>query len=70
MFSDEEVNCRVTTSTVFLWLAIRQKGHLLTFNIIDRTPSAQISPSKLEQPWVENLQAAKVHSSWEDTKDA
>lgn len=42
---------------------------MFTFNIIDVTPSAQISVSKPEQPWVENPGAMKADSSWEDKQD-
>lgn len=51
-------------------LLSRQEGDLFTFNIIDVTPSAQISMSKPEQPWVENPGAVKADSSWEDKQDA
>lgn len=44
---------------------------LLTLNIIGVTLSAQISVFKIEQqPWVENLEAVKIGSSWEDKQDA
>lgn len=71
VFSDEEVNCRVATSTVLLQLVTKVEQDLLTFSVIDVTLNAQISVSKVEQqPRVENLEAVKIGSSWEDKQDA
>lgn len=47
------------------------EGDLLTFSVIDVTLHAQISVSKVEQRLrVENLEAVKIGSSWEDKQDA
>lgn len=61
----------MTTSAVLMQLVTKVEQDLLTFCIIDVTLNAQISVSKIElQPWVENLEAVRIGSSWEDKQDA
>lgn len=54
----------------FRGLLSRQKGDLFTFHLTDGTPKSQVSLSQLEQPWLENSEAVKLDSSWEDTQEA
>lgn len=67
VFSAVEVSCLVATSPVLTQLVTQVEQDLLTFIVIDVTLNAQISVFKVEQqPRVDNLEAGKIGSSWED----
>ncbi|ELK35109.1 Cytosolic Fe-S cluster assembly factor NUBP1 [Myotis davidii] len=70
-FSAEELSCWVATPPLLSQLVTQVEQDPHTFSVIDVTLNAQISVSEVEQqPRVENLEAVKIGSSWEDKQDA